>query len=108
MMQIVKLNCTACGAPISVPEHLDRLNCSACGSLLQVDRGEGYITLIIFEKISQAIETSGKETTAAIKESSYVTKTELQKLQIQQEIIANQTILANIEFVLCNFKKFRS
>jgi hypothetical protein len=96
-MKVVKLNCTACGAPISIPENIDQLNCSACGSFLQVDRGEGYIALRILEKITKAIETSGKETTDAIKESSHITKTELQKLQIQQEIIANQTLLANIE-----------
>jgi hypothetical protein len=104
-MKVVKLNCTACGAPISIPESVDQLNCSACGSFLQVDRGEGYITLRVLEKLTKAIETTGKETTDAIKESSFVTKTELQKLQIQQEIIANQTILANIETEIRTLKR---
>ena len=104
-MKVVKLNCTACGAPISIPENVDQLNCSACGSFLQVDRGEGYITLRVLEKLTKSIETSGKATTDAIKESSYVTRTELKKLQIQQEIIANQTILANIESEIRTLKR---
>ena len=49
-MQIVKLNCTACGAPISITEDIDILFCTSCGSKLAVERGDGYITLKLVEK----------------------------------------------------------
>ncbi len=85
-MKITKLNCTACGAPISVPEDLDILFCSSCGSKLAVDRGEGYVTLKLIEKLAQAIQDSGEKTTSAIKDSTYVTKAELIRMQINQSI----------------------
>ena len=85
-MKIVKLNCTSCGAPISIPENIDTLFCSSCGSKLAVDRGEGYVTLQLVEKLTQAVQESGEKAHSAIKENTYVTKTELKRVQISQSI----------------------
>ncbi len=85
-MQIVKLDCTACGAPISIPEDVDILFCSSCGSKLAVDRGEGYVTLKLIEKLTQAIQESGDKSHSAIKENTYVTKVELKRVQISQSV----------------------
>lgn len=89
-MKVVKLNCSACGAPISIPENLDRLCCSSCGSTLAVDRGEGYITLKVIENLVKSIQESGEKTHTAIQESAYVTKVELRKMQVSQLISAEE------------------
>lgn len=85
-MKVVKLNCTSCGAPISISEDMDTLFCSSCGSKLAVDRGEGYVTLKLVEKLTQAVQESGDKAHSAIKENTYVTKTELKRVQISQSI----------------------
>lgn len=84
-MEIKKVNCEACGAPINVPEDLEFLNCSSCGSALAVQRGEGYISLKMV-----------KEVTSAIRDGAYATKAELQKLQITQEISMLEMQLNNL------------
>jgi len=33
-MEVKKLNCEACGAPIAVPDDVDHINCASCGSYL--------------------------------------------------------------------------
>lgn len=96
-MKIIKLNCPTCGAPISVPEAMEFINCASCGSFLAIDRGEGYIALKVAEKLSRAIEDSGKDTQDVIRESITVTRSELQRLQAVQEISAIQMRLNNIQ-----------
>jgi ABC-type nickel/cobalt efflux system permease component RcnA len=85
-MEIKKVNCEACGAPITVPEDVEFLNCSSCGSALAVQRGEGYVSLKMV-----------KEVTSAIRDGTYATKSELQKLQITQEISMLEMQLNSIQ-----------
>jgi hypothetical protein len=95
-MKIVKLNCTSCGAPISVPEDLDILFCNSCGSKLAVDRGEGYVALKLVEKLAQAVQESGEKAHSAIKENTFVTKTELKKVQLSQSISTEEMKLNSL------------
>lgn len=87
-MKLIKLNCTACGAPISIPDDIDQLNCAVCGSLLYLERGEGYYSLKIAEKIADAIQQSGKSTEDAIRETAEMTQKELRRMQISQNLRA--------------------
>lgn len=96
-MKVTKLNCTACGAPISVPEDLDFINCASCGSFLGIERGEGYVALKVAEKLAKAIESSGRGTQDVIRENTAVTRSELQRLQVAQEISAAQMHLTNLQ-----------
>jgi DNA-directed RNA polymerase subunit RPC12/RpoP len=96
-MKVTSLNCTACGAPISVPDDLDYINCSSCGTFLEIQRGEGYVALKAAEKVARAIETSGKDTQEAIREGTYATRSELQRLQLTQERSTAQMQLSNIQ-----------
>jgi len=82
-MEIKKLNCTACGAPISVPDDMDYINCAACGSFLAIQRGEGYVALKVAEKISRVIEDSGRGTQEVIRQGSQDTQVELRRMQLQ-------------------------
>ncbi len=96
-MKIVKLNCTACGAPITIPEDVDQIVCTSCGTVLGIERGEGYVALKIADKLAKAIESSGSQTQDAIRESAQVTRSELQKLQLSQELSAAQMQLNGIQ-----------
>jgi LSD1 subclass zinc finger protein len=96
-MKITKLNCTACGAPMSIPEGVDQIICSSCGTALAIERGEGYMVLKIVEKITQTIESSGYKTQEAIRENMQVTRSELQRLQLSQELSATQMQLNSIQ-----------
>jgi ribosomal protein S27AE len=95
-MEIQKLNCPSCGAPISIPEDLDQLNCASCGSTLAVNRGEGYVALKIVEKVAQVLQQSGKETQSAIREGTEVTRKELQRMQITQDLSMTEMRLSSI------------
>ncbi len=96
-MKITKLNCTACGAPMSIPEDLDQIICTACGTGLVIERGEGYVALKIAEKIARTIEVSGLQTQDVIRENTQVTRAELQRLQFSQELSALQMQLNGIQ-----------
>ena len=85
-MKIIKLNCAACGAPISLPENLEQLSCSNCGTHLMVEHGEGYYALKAVEQLSEAIEQSGNKTQDAIREGAQVTQIELKRLQLSQTL----------------------
>ncbi len=44
-MKLIKLNCIACGAPVSVSDELEQFNCDNCGSLLAIQRESGEISV---------------------------------------------------------------
>src|SRR5512137_1103532 len=96
-MRIEKLNCTACGAPMSIPGDLDFVTCSSCGSSLRIERGDGYVALKIVEKLTKSIEESGFATQEVIRENTQVTRAEFQRLQLAQELSAAETRLSNIQ-----------
>jgi hypothetical protein len=85
-MKTVKMNCASCGAPIAIPEDVNTLVCTSCSSTLSVDRGEGYITLKVIEKLAESIHEMGERTSSAIKENAFVTQVELKRMQLNQLI----------------------
>ncbi len=97
MVQIVKSNCPACGAPLSIPADLDRVNCANCGSGVIIEHGEGYYTLKSAEKIAQAIEQTNNATRDAIRENTNATKSELQRLHFSQELSSAKLQLSNTQ-----------
>ena len=76
-MKIIKLNCSACGAPhLHIPEDIDRLTCANCGTFLALERGEGYYALKAADQISEAIHETGRGTQDAIRQSTQETRNE--------------------------------
>ena len=92
-MKLIKLNCAACGAPISIPENLEKLTCSNCGTHLLLEHGEGYYALKAVEQLSEAIHQSGKGTQDAIREGAQVTQIELKRLQLSQTLTSTTSSL---------------
>lgn len=96
-MKVTKLNCTACGSPMSIPEDIDQITCTSCGTGLIIERGEGYVALKLAEKIARTIEVSGIQTQDVIRENTQVTRAELQRLQVSQELSSLQMQLNGIQ-----------
>lgn len=84
-MNVTKLNCSACGAPINVPEDVSSINCPSCGTALGIERGDGFIALRIAEKITKAFS-----------ENAQVTRAELQRIQLSSDLNTLQMQLSNI------------
>lgn len=88
-IQIQKVACASCGAPIQVPDDIDRLSCTYCGAGLSVSRGEGYVATKIAAGIMEAIEGANQETQRSIKRlqlQHQLSTTELQLSEVQSEI----------------------
>ena len=96
-MEIHKLNCIACGAPISVPDDVDHLNCTSCGSFLAIQRGEGFVAFKMAEKISRSIEDTSRKTQETIRQGNQSTQYELQRLRFQYELSTAQTKLDSVQ-----------
>jgi hypothetical protein len=63
---------------------------------LVVRRGQGYLATTLAEKVDQAIRQTGEKTQDAVREGAQVTKEELQRLQMNQDLHAAQARLASI------------
>ena len=85
-MNIVKLSCTACGAPVEVAPDVEQIKCSYCNTGLQIQRSEGHIALKFSQQVSKSIE-QGTETT----------QTELKRLQLGQEVSMLQMQLSTLQ-----------
>jgi len=73
------------------------MNCSYCDTELLVEYSEGSSNVKLAEQVTQSIDVMGKETSTAIRDGSSIAKTELQKLQIGQNISSLQIQLSNIQ-----------
>jgi len=92
-MKLIKLNCSACGAPISIPDNLENLTCANCGTFLVVEQGEGYYALKAADQISNAIHETGRGTQDVIQQTAEETRKELQRLQLNQAYNAADSAL---------------
>lgn len=92
-MKLIKLNCSACGAPISIPDNLENLTCANCGTFLVVEHGDGYYALKAADQISNAIHESGRGTQDVIQQTAQETRMELQRLQLNQAYNAADSAL---------------
>ena len=80
------MKCPACSAPISIPPGASQTKCSYCGSTLHVQRSDGDIALMQSAQMADAIANSSAQTKAAIGESVAVTREEMRRLQLAQEL----------------------
>ena len=96
-MNVQKVSCVSCGAPIQVPDDVDRFNCTYCGAGLVVQKGEGHVTLKLAEQISRTVRDSVARTQATLREGTQVTQAELKRLQLSQELSAAEIQLSSIQ-----------
>ena len=96
-MNVQRVSCASCGAPIQISDDIDRLNCTYCGAGLVVQRGEGYVALKLAEQMSRTIQDSGARTQTMVREGTQVTRAELKRLQLSQELSATHIQLSSIQ-----------
>jgi hypothetical protein len=104
-MEIQKISCASCGAPISIPSNIDSFNCGFCGTGLVVNRGDGYVALQIAEDMKKTIQEVGEQTNSSIRESSEATQLELKKIQLQQELSSIQLQASVIQDEIRNLEQ---
>ena len=96
-MELKQMTCPSCTGAVQVPINMDRITCTYCGSELVVEYSKGDMNLSLAEKIKQTFQDVGQETQGVIRESTGVTKAELQRLQIGQQIGTLQIQLSSIK-----------
>lgn len=95
-IQIFEVSCASCGAPIRVPDDVDRLNCTHCGTGLIIQRGEGYISTKIAQELKEAIQDTREETRASI-----------YRLELQQQLSTTQLQLADVQSEIRSLQRVR-
>ena len=96
-MKTVTLNCASCGAPVFIPDGAETFVCPSCQTTLMVDRGEGYITLKVLEKLSDSIQEMGKATSSAIEQNTFATQMELKRMQLQHLVSLEEMKLSSLQ-----------
>jgi hypothetical protein len=96
-MDVQRLVCVSCGAPIQVSADSDRLQCAYCGVMLTVDRSAGHAALKTAQQVRQTIQDVGAQTQTSIREGAQVTQAELQRLQISNELSSVQLQLSSVQ-----------
>ena len=102
-MDVVRLTCSSCGAPVEAPADADAFDCDYCGMRSAVKRGEGYAARQAVEKMAQAMEASEARSQTAILDELEATRAQLRKVELQQEMIAAQTQLLRVQAELHAF-----
>lgn len=96
-MPLVREACPSCAAPLDIPDSASRFKCPYCSTSLAVERHGNDVALAASDQIVTSIEKTGMQTYDAIKEGSYVTQTELRRLQVVQNLNMVQMRLSNIQ-----------
>ena len=106
-MKLVSMSCPSCGGTLSVPDELDRLTCNYCGTQLVVEKKEDYSALRIAEEIEKVIERGTIETKEAIQEGTELTREEINRLRLSQEISSAETALNNLQSEIRSLERQR-
>jgi hypothetical protein len=96
-MKIQKCNCTACGAPIELPEDIYSIVCPFCKVNLFIKRDDNKLIISAIEKVNIGIESSGKEIQSVLKGESELNQSELKRLQLNQDLSLLQLQLSNVQ-----------
>lgn len=107
-MLINKIACTSCGAPISVPSDNDYITCTYCNASLHIQRGDGYVALKLAESVGEKIQEVGGQTQSTIREGTQITRVELRRLQLSQEISSLQIQLSNLQSEIRTLQRQKS
>jgi predicted RNA-binding Zn-ribbon protein involved in translation (DUF1610 family) len=88
-MDVQRLVCVSCGAPIDISADTQRLKCAYCGVTLAVERSEGHVALRTVEQVRRIVEDAGAQTQAELRRldlGNQLQTAQLQLSSIQAEI----------------------
>ncbi len=107
-MNVQNLACASCGAPIQIPSDVEHFNCSYCGASLVVQRGEGYVTVKLVEKVTETIQSVGAQTQSTVREGNQATQAEIKKLQLNNELNSLQLQLTTVQSEIRNIERLKN
>lgn len=88
-MELEKLNCPNCGAPVQVSSNRLPFNCGHCGSALVVREEAGVSFLELGDKLTSLIEGGNQEIISVIQKTSKASAdTRRYQSQLEQELTA--------------------
>lgn len=96
-MSVTYEACPSCSAPVDIPAGVTRIKCPYCSSPLAIQHNGNDVSLTLANTLKSSIEKSGTQTQEAIREGSYVTQTELRRLQLSQDLSAVLMRLSNVQ-----------
>ena len=94
-MNLDPTTCPACNATIHVPPDAARVSCAYCGRELAVTQSGSETKVTLLNQIKETLQDLGQQQTA-IRESSDLTRTELERLQMNQQLTALQIQRSNL------------
>ena len=81
---------------MTVPGSASQVTCDYCGNTLAVTRSGKGATLELAQQVAETVAASGESTRTAIEDASQITRAELRRLQLTQELTTAQLQLTNI------------
>lgn len=107
-MSIDRVQCPACGAPITATANSETITCAYCATDLQVRRKANDIELEIVETVSNVLKDAGQETQGAITDQTQTTKAELRRLQLAQTLTSLQLQLSQVRAEIRSLEREKS
>jgi LSD1 subclass zinc finger protein len=89
-MNLQPTTCPACNATIHVPPGAARVSCAYCGRELAVSQSGSETKVALLDQLKETLHDLGQQQQAAIQESSSLTRTELERLQLNQQLTTLQ------------------
>lgn len=95
-MAVRQINCPSCAAPLQVTAGISTMQCSYCTTSLKVERSVGEVQLAIASQVSETIQQGDRETQSVIQENTFVTQSELRRLQLSQDLANRRMQLSQL------------
>lgn len=89
-MNLHPTTCPACNATIHVPTDTERVSCAYCGREMAITQRGSETKVALLDQLKETLHDLGQQQQAAIQESSSLTRTELERLQLNQQLNALQ------------------
>ena len=93
-MNLTEKRCPVCSAPLTIPPDATQARCPYCGTSFTVQRSSAGVALNLAEQVTDAVH-----------ESASATRSELQRLQLTQELSTARLHLANVQREIRTLKR---
>ncbi len=93
-MNLTEKRCPICSAPLTIPPDAGQARCPYCGTSFTVQRSGGGVALNLADQVTDAVH-----------QSASATRSELQRLQLTQELSTARLRLANVQREIRTLKR---
>lgn len=95
MTTVQILTCPSCAAPVTMPSATVVIHCPYCRSPLNIQVTDGQAILSVAHRVANAVQASVQKTSAAVETGTAITKAELRRVQLTQELTIARLRLDN-------------